>query len=148
MFSYQFLQLTRIARQGLADVSHLDVLETNTENHFLHNPYQYDGKSLVYIIPLLVFITSGLLFMMSIAQKRIIIRETLEQSLMARYTVRSTIVVSWLLSIHLFTQYVHTMYCMNQFIDTDPTMNVYKEFFKVQTTFGCTVCLLHHCVHH
>ena len=92
-----------------------------------------DPRKLLYLMPILIYITTGMFLMKYISQKRNLITEILEQSSMARCTVRSTMITSWLVGILLFVQYFIIFRRFDEAIDTNPTFHAHRDFFKTQT---------------
>ena len=90
----------------------------------------------IYIIPVLLFVVSGLTVILYINKKRRSIREILIHSSMARCSVRSLMIVLWMGTILYLVQYYRTISYFDQNIDTNPTSHAYKDFFKLQAIFG------------
>ena len=90
----------------------------------------------IYIIPVLLFVVSGLTVILYINKKRKSIREILIHSSMARCSVRSLRIVVWMGTILYLVQYYRTISYFDQNIDTNPTSHAYKDFFKLQAIFG------------
>ena len=94
------------------------------------------GRAIFYIIPILVFVLSGMVLTGYIERKRKLIRETLTQSSMALYTVRSMMVVSWVIGVALFVQFFQTYQHFQMALDTNPTLNASRDFFSLQVRLG------------
>ena len=90
----------------------------------------------IYIIPVLLFVISGLTVILYINKKRRSIRDILIHSSMARYSVRSLMIVLWMGTILYLVQYFRTISYFDQNIDTNPTSHAYEDFFKLQAIFG------------
>ena len=90
----------------------------------------------IYIIPVLLFVVSGLTVLLYINEKRRSIREILIHSSMARYSVRSLMIVLWMGTSLYLVQYFRTISYFDQNIDTNPTSHAYKDFFKLQALIG------------
>ena len=94
------------------------------------------GKTTIYCIPVLLFIVSGLTVILYINKERRLIREILIHSSMARYSVRSLMIVLWLETILYLVQYYRTISYFDQNIESNPTSHAYKDFFKLQALIG------------
>ena len=92
-----------------------------------------DPRTLVYLMPILIYITTGMCLTKYVSQKRKWITEILVQSSIARCTVRSTMITSWFIGILLFAQYFLTIRHFDKAIDTHLTFHAHKDFFKTQT---------------
>ena len=110
--------------------------EIHPSTHLTHESFVKNGGTLFYIIPILVFIFSGMVLTGYIARKRKLIRETLTQSSMALYTVRSMMVVSWVIGVALFVQFFQTYQHFQLALDTNPTLNAFRDFFSLQVLLG------------
>ena len=93
-------------------------------------------RTTIYIIPVLLFVVSGLTVSLYINKKRRSIREILIYSSMARCSVRSLMIVLWMGTIQYLVQYYQTISYYDQNIETNPTSHAYKDFFKLQAIFG------------
>ena len=74
----------------------------------------------ICIIPVLLFVVSGLIIILYSNEKRRSIREILIHSSMARYSVRSLMIVLWLGTILYLVQYFWTISYFDQ-NNTNPT---------------------------
>ena len=90
----------------------------------------------IYIIPVLLFVVSGLTIILYINKNRRLIRDILIHSSMARCSVRSLMVVLWIEAILNLVQYYRIISSFDQNIDTNPTSHAYKDFFKLQVFIG------------
>ena len=111
-----------------------DILYSST--HLTPKNLVGNGRTITYIIPILVFIFSGMVLTGYIERKRKLIRETLTQSSMALYTVRSMMVVSWVIGVALFVQFFQTYQHFQLALDTNPTLNAFRDFFSLQVLLG------------
>ena len=93
-------------------------------------------RTAIYIIPVLLFVVSGLIIMLYINKKRRSIRDILIHSSMARCSVRSLMIVLWMGTILYLMQYYRTISCFDQNIDTNPNSHAYKDFFKLHAIIG------------
>ena len=93
-------------------------------------------RTTINIIPVLLFVVSGLTIILYINKERRSIREIFIHSSMARYSVRSLMIVVWMGTILYLVQYYRAISYFDQNIDTNPTSHAYKDFFKLQAIFG------------
>ena len=107
-----------------------------SSTHLTPEKFLRNGRTIFYIIPILVLTFSGMVLSGYIARKRTLIRETLTQSSMALYTVRSVMVVSWVMSILLFVQFFQTYHHFQLALDSHPTLSAFRDFFSIQVLFG------------
>ena len=90
----------------------------------------------IFFLPSFVFAASGIVFFLFIKSRAKSIAHIHTRSGMARYTLRSIAVASWMVSVVLLAQYISTFSYMDQYIDKDQVLRHYKKFFRAQTISG------------
>ena len=123
----QFLELVHSM-----DPTH-KVLAKKSSDLTLESFWKYYDWGWIYFMPQIVCTLSFLLLFLFITRKKNVIIESLSLSLMARCTLRAIMITSWIFGIVLLAQHFLITYYVDEFIDQDPFLLQFKDFFKMQT---------------
>ena len=135
--SFTIIQVFAADHQDLQDISSTSKYYiVLADSHLTPERLLRSKQTTIYIIPVLLFVVSGLTILLYINKKRRSIREILIHSSMARCSVRSLMIVLWLGTILYLVQYYRTISYFDQNIDTNPNSHAYKNFFKLQAIVG------------
>ena len=124
------------------------VLATKS-SHLTLQSFWEGGRHCIFIIPQIIFTLSSLLLILCITRKKKVIIESLSLSLMARCTLRAITITSWIVSMQLFAQHFLITYYVEGFIEHEPFLQHFQDFFKMQTKLlyaqfisFCTVAII------